>query len=422
MVPEAYVECSHTPAVVEEVVPFVEKVSDVVVDSCEYQREDTLEHNGQLKLACVEIMTLLKFLKNKKQIDTVVYAGAAPGWHIQVLIKAFPRIQFYCIDPQPIVPLEGLGVLPWSRDGPWFPTLVGRKIFFISDVYTGDFSTTMDVVDSYVKELAQNNHVVGYMEKLFIAWECSETVVRRCGEPHFQPWTTGSSVELRSVVWGDVLDRVSIPSGQLESKMNEFRSHLRKNYTSNDGCYDCAYANKIILLVSSYNGEDISKEIVDLVDRRSVEHPMFSFFTKYTSYLSFLSRKGFFYKGRRCNVKLQQDEKGCFMHFSGWPSVLVNEWWLEGGDFFLPKNILGDSFYFGKGTAKNTSRLKRVFSPSLVPYDRGNLSCDKESVMFSCEHCVRKRGAVFKVRLRGWDALTCGCFGKLKAYEEGSWR
>ena len=57
-------------------------------------------HWGQRKLLMSEIEFLLMTQTPKKNC-TVVYAGAAPGTHVQVLAEMFPSHTFILIDPAP---------------------------------------------------------------------------------------------------------------------------------------------------------------------------------------------------------------------------------------------------------------------------------------------------------------------------------
>lgn len=51
---------------------------------------------GQLKLFMSELLFLAK---NAKDSDTILYIGAAPGYHINLLVKMFPKCKFELWDP-----------------------------------------------------------------------------------------------------------------------------------------------------------------------------------------------------------------------------------------------------------------------------------------------------------------------------------
>lgn len=55
-------------------------------------------HLGQLKLFMSELLFLSK---NAKHTDTILYVGASPGYHLNLLIKMFPHCKFELWDPLP---------------------------------------------------------------------------------------------------------------------------------------------------------------------------------------------------------------------------------------------------------------------------------------------------------------------------------
>jgi len=59
-------------------------------------------HHGQRKLYFSEVEFLTRF-GNKN--DIIVYAGAAPGTHIDHLSKMFPDRKFILVDPRPFDPI-----------------------------------------------------------------------------------------------------------------------------------------------------------------------------------------------------------------------------------------------------------------------------------------------------------------------------
>ena len=54
-------------------------------------------NNGQLKLLTSELLLLTYYRKDETD---VIYAGAAPGYHIRVLLKRFPELHFHLYDPR----------------------------------------------------------------------------------------------------------------------------------------------------------------------------------------------------------------------------------------------------------------------------------------------------------------------------------
>ena len=100
-----------------------------------YQRG--LMHWGQLKLLLSEIEFLLRF---QNQEYHVVYAGAAPGNHIKILLDLFPRLHFTLIDPNLIViqPCDRVTVRHELMTELIAEEFSSRNdVLFISDVRTG---------------------------------------------------------------------------------------------------------------------------------------------------------------------------------------------------------------------------------------------------------------------------------------------
>ena len=57
-------------------------------------------HHGQRKLFMAELEFLTKSIHNTQIPYTVIYAGAAPGTHIPLLLHMFPNTQFILYDPR----------------------------------------------------------------------------------------------------------------------------------------------------------------------------------------------------------------------------------------------------------------------------------------------------------------------------------
>lgn len=63
------------------------------------QMPRTVLHWGQLKLFLSELEFFTEYaIKDKKQ--NVIYAGAAPGIHLNLLSQLFPNLHFYLVDPR----------------------------------------------------------------------------------------------------------------------------------------------------------------------------------------------------------------------------------------------------------------------------------------------------------------------------------
>lgn len=61
-----------------------------------WEEKEEIRHWGQRKLLLVEIWFLMNYGHLSKN---VIYAGAAPGMHIEYLSKLFQQHKFYLYDP-----------------------------------------------------------------------------------------------------------------------------------------------------------------------------------------------------------------------------------------------------------------------------------------------------------------------------------
>jgi cap2 methyltransferase len=105
----------------------------------------TVVHWGQRKLLMSEIEFLLMTQTDKK-ICTVVYAGAAPGTHVQLLADMFPSHRFILVDPAPFTvrPKKGRIVIHQTMFTDELAEELHRslrqktRVLFISDVRSSD--------------------------------------------------------------------------------------------------------------------------------------------------------------------------------------------------------------------------------------------------------------------------------------------
>lgn len=123
-----------------------------------YNEKKSVIHWGQRKLLLSEI----EFLTNYTDLTgTVVYAGAAPGQHIELLHQLFPDIKFILYDPMPFSPrLQDTA----RRDGSnveiireYFADETALRfkdtgVYFISDIRTCSHVHYQDsVVEKYIE-------------------------------------------------------------------------------------------------------------------------------------------------------------------------------------------------------------------------------------------------------------------------------
>lgn len=72
----------------------------------------SVAHWGQRKLLLAEV----EFLTQHAQPGiTCVYAGAAPGTHIEFLAQLFPEVQFVLVDPAPFAIKSSERVRIWQE-------------------------------------------------------------------------------------------------------------------------------------------------------------------------------------------------------------------------------------------------------------------------------------------------------------------
>jgi hypothetical protein len=94
-------------------------------------------HWGQRKLIASEIEFITTHGIND---DIVVYAGAAPGNHIQLLGRMFPSIFFYLYDPNAfsIKETDNIKIFQQYFTDDDAKKYTGRSTLFISDIRTAD--------------------------------------------------------------------------------------------------------------------------------------------------------------------------------------------------------------------------------------------------------------------------------------------
>lgn len=104
-------------------------------DDVRENRKNVL-HLGQLKLLISEICFLTKYIDMKN--ITVVYVGAAEGYHILKLSEMFPEMKFKLYDPQrfTIVDTERITIYNkfFTEDDALSYSKMGSNILFISDI------------------------------------------------------------------------------------------------------------------------------------------------------------------------------------------------------------------------------------------------------------------------------------------------
>ena len=109
-------------------------------------------HLGQLKLLMSEIWFLSNYTKfTKARSNTVVYVGAAEGFHISYLAQMFPELQFELWDPRPYKLVLKKNI---NCNTGFFTDTIAKQysgVLFISDIRTQEISKVMENMEEYNK-------------------------------------------------------------------------------------------------------------------------------------------------------------------------------------------------------------------------------------------------------------------------------
>jgi hypothetical protein len=217
--------------------------------------------HGQMKLLCVEARFLNHVLLNKTSFDSVLYLGSSPGDHIGALMKMFPAIRWFAYDLKPMIPWEGLDVIPNDEMGfrrlekIFSPTK--RRIVIINDIFVQNTTDFLRISDEYYDEVSKYCDIVFTMEKYFIEYTKSLTRVRIGAELWFQPYQGCSSFELRQVFNGR--RGIEVRSMQeLDNRAIAFRQEIRPNVYVDGRCYDCHYTDLVLKGCQAITGVDMS--------------------------------------------------------------------------------------------------------------------------------------------------------------------
>lgn len=264
---------------------FVPRVLTRDFPSLEYSSRDErqiLAHVveiGQRKLFISELEFFLNYGGEK---ETVVYAGAAPGTHIALLVELFPGYKFILYDPRDFS--ERL-------QDPKFKSRVtikqdffteeeakkysGQKVLFISDIRTADHTVMGEeknekaIIDD--AELQKRLHKAINSKKSLLknrlpyppkgskpSLESKDPRISFSnlkGTVYFQAWAKKSSTETRLVP--DGLEEEVQSTHKYQDQMYYFNTktrlssfpreeHKRINGAGFDDCYDCSIEKKVL--------------------------------------------------------------------------------------------------------------------------------------------------------------------------------
>ena len=213
-------------------------------------------HWGQRKLLLSEI----EFLLIADEPDAVViYAGAAPGTHVQVLSEFFQGLHFILVDPAPftVKPSRNITLIRALFTNRLAKQLrkqhATRPILFISDVRTGERGLDTDEVvetrvETDMKAQAQWHRIIA-PEKSMLKFRLPYTAGRTRyldGDLRLPVWGPITTTECRLIVGTDAESRV-YDHTQHEEQMFFFNTVVRGSLYEHgvtgveglDYCYDC---------------------------------------------------------------------------------------------------------------------------------------------------------------------------------------
>lgn len=169
---------------------------------------------GQRKLMLVEIEFFsIYWDREKVPYPKVVYAGAAPGKHIEYLAELFPDFEFFLWDPQPFQLAESKKIHIFQD---YFTEETAQKwtnredVFFISDIRTANYRV-MTPVDNELAIISDLNlqkkchniiKPVYSLLKFRLPYNYPETMPTFSyfkGTLYRQPWAPQTSTETRLV-------------------------------------------------------------------------------------------------------------------------------------------------------------------------------------------------------------------------------
>lgn len=235
----------------------------------------TTLHWGQRKLMLAEIEFLTLHAKAK---TTVVYAGAAPGTHLNQLSRLFPDVTFMCFDPAPFSAqaTERVQLHQEFFTDDIAETFADREryphVLFISDIRTADprrmKSQAVEEAVHNDMEAQQRWHLgiapARSMLKFRLPWAPGTTTYLD-GDVHLPVWGPCATTEARLVTYEEHGRMREYNNTQYESQMMYFntvtRVGLYPHPVGMDGgdrvegahfcnCYDCTAEVTILMRYS----------------------------------------------------------------------------------------------------------------------------------------------------------------------------
>lgn len=260
-------------------------------------------HWGQLKLLLTEIEFLTLFMRNvynkhasKKEIY-VIYAGAAPGTHINLLSELFQSIHFELYDPRPFDKrlnknkmINTHNQLFLDDDAKkWISnTHKDKYILLISDIRTAD---TAKMSSAEIEDRVKLDHKLQYnwykiikpaytMLKFRLPWMAGTTKYLK-GDIYIQPFPPVRSTETRLIISTPNVPDIYYDNIEYEEQLYYFNTTLRdkkyrnilEKYSRKDKCgltdnYDSVALIHILSNYLELMGQSVSVDsICNIINR-----------------------------------------------------------------------------------------------------------------------------------------------------------
>jgi len=222
----------------------------------QHERKSVI-HWGQRKLlmAEIEFLTVHAHLHHRQ---LVVYAGAAPGTHINWLADLFPQLAFVLVDPNPfvVVATERIRIVQDYFTDDMARDYADQSVLFISDVRTADWRhQDADQVETRVaRDMQAQRRWVELMSPVmsllkfrlpYSNWSVNSTTEYFDGDLFLPVWGPQTTTETRLVTQG-ITTRIWDHT-IYEQQMFYFNTVTRlARYPHQvlaqgiDHCYDCA--------------------------------------------------------------------------------------------------------------------------------------------------------------------------------------
>ena len=246
-------------------------------------------HWGQRKLLMSEIEFLTLLNRDQLRGAEVVYAGAAPGTHVEFLCELFPTVHFTLVDPAPFTVRESdrIRIIKGmftdelaARLGEMFR---GRTVLFISDIRTADPDVdTASQGDLKIRSDMQAQQTWHMLMRPFrsilkfrLPWDDGESEYL-AGDIYLPVWGPQTTTECRLVTGVNSIAKTVYNHKKYESQMFYFNTVLRPSLYDHgvraeglDHCYDCKAEVEILkrylqLTPLHFPGDSMNEKIANL--------------------------------------------------------------------------------------------------------------------------------------------------------------